>query len=263
MADRDTVDPGHSGVAGGMVSQVWNAVGAAFFRELTSHLSTVLAAHLVYIGELSRRPVDRLIALAACKNGTESYGFEYELGGTASEEMFARGMSIYERAVRRAFPSDPVLEKAGGEAFAGKTLFDSRGQPVGAIVAVWRHPLSDSSRTVAMLEAFAPRTAAELERKRREDSLRESEQRYQAFIGASSDAMWRIEFEQPIPIDLPEDEQVEGFYRYGYLDECNQATVRIYAPGAASMIGARFGSIVPRTEAREQYLRAFIRTGYR
>jgi PAS domain S-box-containing protein len=263
MGDWGTVDPDHSGVAGDMASQVWNAVGAAFFRELTSHLSSALDAHLVYIGELCRRPVDRLIVLATNKNGTEINGFEYEVGGTSVEAMLAHGMSIHERSVRRVFPSDPVLEKAGGEAFAGKTLFDSRGQPIGAIVAVWRHPLSDSSRTAAMLEAFAPRTAAELERKRGEDSLRASSQRYQAFIAASSDAMWRVEFEEPIPIDLPEDEQIDRIYRYGYIDECNQATVRIYTPGAASMIGARYGSILPRTEAREQYLRAFIRTGYR
>src|SRR5262249_48168436 len=135
------------------------------------------------------------------------------------------------------------------------------GQPLGAIVAVWRHPLSDSSQTVAILEAFAPRTAAELERKRREDTLRESEQRYQAVIGASSDAMWRLEIEQPIPIALPDAEQDEGCYRYGYLDECNQATVRIY--GAAAVIGARFGSILQRTEARDQGLRELIRKGYK
>jgi PAS domain S-box-containing protein len=262
MGDWDTVDPAHSGVAGGMASQVWNAVGAAFFRELTSHLSSALDAHLVYIGELCSRPVDRLIVLATNKNGTEINGFEYEVGGTSVEEMLAHGMSIHERSVRRVFPSDPVLEKAGGEAFAGKALFDSRGQPIGAIVAVWRHPLSDSSRTVAMLEAIAPRAAAELERKRGEDSLRASEQRYQAFIAASSDAMWRVEFEEPIPIDLPEDEQIDRIYRYGYIDECNQATVRIYAPGASSVIGARVGSILPRTEMRIQYLRELIRMGY-
>ena len=40
----------------------------------------------------------------------------------------------------------------------------------------------------------------------------------------NSDAMWRLEFEQPIPTDLPGEEQLEQIYQYGYLAECNDAT---------------------------------------
>jgi len=49
-----------------------------------------------------------------------------------------------------------------------------------------------------MLGPLAARSAAELERKQSEQAIRESEQRYRAFIATNMDAMARIEFEEPI-----------------------------------------------------------------
>ena len=190
--------------------------------------------------------------------------FSYELAGTASADVLARGTCIYERGVRRSFPSDSTLEKQGAEALAGKALFDSSGQPIGLIVALWRHPLDDAAPAAAILRAFAPRAAAELERKRADDHLRHSEQRYRAFIAGSSDAMWRVEFEEPIPIDLPEDEQIDRMYRFGYIAECNDASARIFGAATASdLIGARLGDIEPRNDARVEDMRSVIRSGYR
>ncbi len=266
MAGWREVDPGSRGVAADLARQVWSAVGCAFFRELAKHFSTVLGANFVYIGELCPPPRERLSPLAVSSDGVEAEGFDYYLAGTACGEVLARGVSMHERRVRRAFPSDRVLAEAGGEALAGKALYDSNGSPIGAIVALWRHPLDDTSHAAAMLEACAPRAAAELERKIEEDRLRESEQRYQAFIAASSDAMWRVDFDEPIPIDLPEDEQIDRFYRLGFIAECNQAAAHMLTPGNASirnLLGSRVEQIIPRSEAKIQELRQLVRAGYK
>jgi CheY-like chemotaxis protein len=59
------------------------------------------------------------------------------------------------------------------------------------------------------------------ERKRAEVALRESQGRYRDFISNSSEGICRIELEQPISVRLSEDEQIRGFFEYGYLGECN------------------------------------------
>ena len=102
-------------------------------------------------------------------------------------------------------------------------------------------------------------------RKEVEDALRQGEERYRAFIANSSEGIWRVELERPVPTGLPADEQIELFYRDGYLAECNDAMARMYGYARASEIaGARLGDLLVRTDpANVEYLRAFVHSGYR
>jgi PAS domain S-box-containing protein len=64
------------------------------------------------------------------------------------------------------------------------------------------------------------------ERKRAEEALRHSDQRYKDFISHSHEGVWRIEMEQPIPVGLPEEEILQRLLQYGYIAECNLAHAR-------------------------------------
>ncbi len=97
------------------------------------------------------------------------------------------------------------------------------------------------------------------------EALRASEERYRAFIANSSEGIWRFELEHPVSTDLSEDEQIEHFYRHGYLAECNDVMARMYGfKRAEEVVGARLGDLLVRDDPNnEAYLRAFIRSGYR
>jgi PAS domain S-box-containing protein len=103
------------------------------------------------------------------------------------------------------------------------------------------------------------------ERKRAEEEIRQSEQRYRSFVEQSTEGIWRFELEEGLPTDLPEEEQISHFYRHAYLAECNDVLARMYgATRAQEIVGEPLGAFLPR-DAPENvaYLQAFIRSGYR
>src|SRR5687767_14228257 len=58
------------------------------------------------------------------------------------------------------------------------------------------------------------------DRLEQEKEVRESVSRYRAFFDQSAEGIWRFELEEPVPVELPVDEQIERFYRDAFLAEC-------------------------------------------
>ena len=158
---------------------------------MVKHLATALQADLVYLGELSGTPSDRIRTLAVFEKCQTADNFEEELAGTAAGQVMADGVFLCSKDVLRIFPEDKQL-KTGVEAYAGIRLCDSGGQPIGLLAIVSNHQILDIQLAKSVLETFAPRTAAELERKRIDDIHRENEERYHAFVSTNPDAMWRV-----------------------------------------------------------------------
>jgi formate hydrogenlyase transcriptional activator len=103
----------------------------------------------------------------------------------------------------------------------------------------------------------------------REESLRRladaSEKRYRSFIEQTAEGIWRVELDQPLAPGLDEDAQIEHFYAHAVLAECNDAMARMYGhQHAAEFVGAQLEDLLPRSDPHNvEYLRAFIRSGYR
>ena len=247
-----------------IASQISATIGTEFFRSAAKRLADALDADCVCIGEFAGGHVERVKTVAAFVDHARERSFEYPLAGSASADVAIGNPCVCPSDAQDLFPSDPFLRELGAQAYVGLPLNDSKQQPIGLILAVYRRPLGNLRFAKSMLEIFAPRAAAELERKQADEALRESEQRHQAFIARSPDAMWRIEFELPIAVGLSEDEQIEKIYQYGYLAECNDAAARLLgAEAAEQVVGTRFGDLeAPSAHCFRSDLRSAIRSGY-
>ncbi len=59
-----------------------------------------------------------------------------------------------------------------------------------------------------------------------EEAMQESEARYRRFLEHSHEGIFRIEFEPPVPLEVPLEERIERFYASARLAECNDALAR-------------------------------------
>jgi PAS domain S-box-containing protein len=239
-------------------------IGADFFCAIAKHLAKALSADCVLIGEFAAGHMECVKTLGACLDGHPA-NFEYELAGSASALVASGRPCSCHSAARSRFPSDTLLPEVGAQALIASPLEDKQGHVLGFIMALYREPVANFRAPRQLLEIFSARAASELSRKREQDELRESEQRYRAFIARNPDGMWRIEFEQPIDLSLPEQEQLDRFYQHGYVAECNDALARMLGfDKAQQIIGRRVGEVAPPSDphARNANLLA-IRAGWK
>ena len=98
-----------------------------------------------------------------------------------------------------------------------------------------------------------------------EASLRQSEERYRAFIRNSSEGIWRMEFEPPVDTSLPIETQIDEIYRSARLVECNDAMGRMYGfSNAEGLIGKTLDFMLPASDpSAREYLASIVKTGYR
>ena len=102
------------------------------------------------------------------------------------------------------------------------------------------------------------RRVAELETAERERSSR-----YQSFIEQTTDAVWCFEYDEPIPTDLPVEQQIERMVK-ATLVECNDVCAHAYGrKNAADAVGVRFEDLVTlEEESFKDGLRDYARNNY-
>jgi len=244
---------------------VWSNTGDDFFRSLARQLLQTLHADFVLVGALQPGG-GKIRTLAAHTSEGEIPAFEYDLSGTPCEGVVEKRLCSYAESVHRLFPTDTQLVEMGAEGYVGSPLIDSDGRCLGLICAITRQPLQNPRLAEAVLQIFADRATAELQRQEYEEALARAEQRSRDFVMHGNEAMIRIALEQPIALDASEDEHIEHYYGYAYVADCNDQAAALFglAGGAAALIGARMEAIAPRSDAAQvERLRTFIRAGCR
>ncbi len=225
--------------------------GEAFFRLLVRHLATALEADFVFVGVLQPGG-ERIRTLAAYGDGADAPEFEYDLAGTPCANVIEKRLCSYASGIQGMFPKDLLLAQMGAEGYVGSPMIDKGGRCLGLVCALTRRPLQQPKLAEALLQIFAMRASSELERKNYEDELARSEQHYRALVSHGNEAVMRVDLDQPIPLDLAEQEQLDLIYQRAYVADCNEQAARIFGRASAKdLIGARMQVVSPRHDPEQ------------
>ena len=164
--------------------------GPEVFRRLAEQLADILAVGATMIStEIPERP-GFMFARAAWLDGRLLQPFEYDLAQTPCRAVIGRQTRFVASGVHDEFAPGSLLHAKGFDSYAARSLLDGSGRQLGLIVAMDRAAMGDAAVTEAVLQIFAVRASAELERERGEAVLRASEASYRAIFEANEDAIF-------------------------------------------------------------------------
>ena len=77
--------------------------------------------------------------------------------------------------------------------------------------------------------------------------------------------MFRVDMDRPMPVDLPEEEQIRCILHDSFIADCNDAQAKMYGLNSAKdLIGRRMAEmVVPDDPKNIELTRQFIRSGYK
>lgn len=176
------------------------AIGETFFRLLVQYLTKTLNVDYAFVGELVGDKGDKVKTVAVCAKGEIVDDFEYDLADTPCENVVGKTMRCYPRGVQQQFPIDHMLAEMGIESYVGIPLFDSAERPMGILVVLNCKPLDNISTLESILQIFAVRASAELERSWIEKNLQKSEMRYKMLVESVTDYIYTVKVDNGHPV---------------------------------------------------------------
>jgi PAS domain S-box-containing protein len=155
---------------------------------------------------------------------------------------------------------------AAGEDRSVASVPLKRDDRFAAKVSVYQKtPRRWSDEELGLINIVANRCWESAARARAVKRLADSDERYRAFIANSSEAIWRYELEKPIPVTLPEQEQIELFFQHAYTAECNDAFARTHGRSSVDeILGERVNVLFATSDSEKivEYARTFVRSHY-
>jgi formate hydrogenlyase transcriptional activator len=153
------------------------ATGQRFFESLVRHLAQAVDAHFALVAEFSAQSSHaRTLGYFARDRIVDN--FEWDLRGTPCEQVYESGLCHFPTGVSQRFSRDEPLVALGIDSYLGVPLIDEQERVLGHLAVFDERPMPPQPRRLAAFRIFAARAAAELERIRAEQELRESEARH-------------------------------------------------------------------------------------
>jgi formate hydrogenlyase transcriptional activator len=144
--------------------------GTQFFRSLVRHLAQGLHVRWVFVAECL--PNLRAQSLAFWQDKDFGQDFEYALPGTPCMEVAQGRVCHVPDRLADLFPEDKGMIDMGTVSYLGVPLLNSEKLIIGHLVAFDDKPMPADSLALSVMEAFAARAGAELERKQADEEVR-------------------------------------------------------------------------------------------
>jgi PAS domain S-box-containing protein len=150
--------------------------GEAFFEALVEYLTKALRVEYAFVCELVKPEGTQMRSIAGYGNGQLREYANYDLTGTPCEQTLDRQFYVCPDRLQQQFPHDVFLGEIGAQSYMGILLRDSAGQALGLLSVLCCQPFSETQLMTEILNIFAARAAAELERQQSELALQHQKQ---------------------------------------------------------------------------------------
>ena len=164
--------------AEGMLRKIAEGVSASpseLLGSLARRLGDVLGVDFVFVGRVVGDNHQRVKTVIALMDGEIRENIEYELENTPCEDVMKYGSVSHASNVQSLFPLDQQLVEMEVESYLGIALRDTTGQPFGLVSVMSRKPFENIGTHESLLQIFASRAAAEMEREQAEESLQQTQ----------------------------------------------------------------------------------------
>ncbi len=168
------------------------ATGEQFFRALVRNLARAMGTHGAWVTEYL--PEGRRLRALAYWHGDQFVPWESAIDGTPCEAVVTGRQLVHiPDNIIRLFPHASGLREAGGVSYMGVPLLHVDGRVLGHLAVLHTAPLPPEPRLTAVLQIFAARAAAELQRLHTEAEVREREQKLALLVDSAMDAIVELD----------------------------------------------------------------------
>lgn len=144
-----------------------------FFPVLVRHIAQALNVRYVGVTQVMPEQPERLQTLAFWANGQLAENFDFEMEGTPCGNVKQQLQSCYYAdKLRERFSDRAEVIPSDAECYLGVPLLDLSRQFIGTLVISNDRPLVDLELAESILNVFAARAAAEIQRQSAEKTLR-------------------------------------------------------------------------------------------
>jgi len=163
-------DTGSSKILSLLAEGTAAATGDEFFRSLAKHAALALGARYSFVAESLSELESR--SLAYWEGSDFGQGFSYRFPGTPCERVSKGYVCSTRTRLQELFPEDLWLQQIGVDSYVGVPMKTADGRVLGHMAVLDAQPIEPTTEQLSVLQIFASRGCAELQRVQTERALR-------------------------------------------------------------------------------------------
>lgn len=146
--------------------------GASFFYSLVHYLARALQVRYAMVTQCLENPPGHVRTLALWQGDNFGENFSYCTSATPCHQVLNGQTHYYPDSIQSLFPQDSDLVHLNAKAYLGVPVMGSEGVVLGHLIIMHDQPLAPQPVGLSIMQIFAVRAGAELERQAAIEQLR-------------------------------------------------------------------------------------------
>lgn len=169
------------------------ASGKPFFESLVRELADAYGCRYACVSTIASDNSSQLRTIAMVRDGELVQIPDFDISGTPSGDVLQGSGHYFEDGLQELYPDDSLLKQFGVRSFIGAPLVSDSGVPIGVVAVLHDAPLKLDETLRPLINLFAARAGAEIERLSTNEQLRISERRNETILDAIEEGFLLID----------------------------------------------------------------------